>query len=179
VRRIAAITLLALVPGFSLAARAPRHGHKETSWNRAITCTPFTSTAADVVAGRVKPGIGDPASITPPCELQHKSPFVILFGMKLVGSLSRVCAEGDTTFCDTVFTAEDPVAPAVGAKFQRIRCVIDREWKRSLVAPPDPGRDETVVDLQGYAYMNPATRQWEIHPVTAWRRAAAATPAAR
>lgn len=168
-RRVLLAVVLVL-PGAALAAR-PHRGHQEKSWNRDVSCTPFTSTAADVVAGRIKPGIGNPSSTTPPCEIRHKSPFVMLHGMRIIGGLSRVCADGDTLYCDTVFTAEDPVAPAAGQKPVRIRCVIDREWKRAAIAPADPGREDAVIEIQGYAYQDPATHLWEIHPVTAWRAA--------
>ena len=89
--------------------------------------------------------------------------------MRIVGPLTRACPEGETIFCDTVFTAEDPVAPGPNLKPQRIRCVIDQAWKRATIAPPDPGRTDAVIELQGFVHRDSATGLWELHPVTAWR----------
>jgi len=164
------LTIALLAPGFAAAAKPVNpHRVKAVSWNRAVTCTPYTATAADVHANRFAPGIGNPATTTPPCSTGLRSTFVQLHKMRIIGPVTRTCTEGETVFCDTVFTAEDPVAPAVGQKPQRIRCVIDQAWKRAALAPPDPGRDETIIEIQGFVYRNPATNEWEIHPVTAWK----------
>jgi len=168
VTRGTVLLLLAITPGAGFAART-RPIHAAFSWNRAITCTPFTATAADVLAGRVKPGIADPTSTTPPCEVQHRSPFVQLHAMRIIGGMGQACAEGDTEYCDTVFTAEDRIGSLAGQKPQRVRCVIDREWKRAAIAPPSPGPDDPVIEIQGYVHWDAAGQFWEIHPVTAWR----------
>lgn len=159
-----------LAPAFGLAAPAAKPQRvRAVSWNRAITCTPFTATANDVVEHRFAPGVAVPAAASPPCSAGHTSQFVQLHTMRIIGGLGRACPEGDTQYCDTVFLAEDPVAPAPNRKPQRIRCVIDQAWKRAAIAPADPTPGETRIEIQGFVHRDRATGEWTIHPVTAWK----------
>ena len=169
-RRPLLTAILALVPMAAVAARSPHLNRvKAVSWNRAISCTPYTATANDVLEGRFGPGLGDPAAASPPCSNGHTSTFVLMHRMRIIGPLGRACPAGETVYCDTIFTVEDPVAPSANRKPQRIRCVIDQAWKRAAIAPPDPGREEVAIEIQGFVHRDPATGAWEIHPVTAWR----------
>jgi len=170
VTRIALLVALLAASGESQAARPLKSGRvKAVSWNRVITCTPYTATANDVNEGRFAPGIGDASNASPACAAGHTSQFVQMHRMRIIGPLTRACSAGDTIFCDTVFTAEDPVAPGPHGKPQRIRCVIDQAWKRAAIAPPDPPKGDSPIEIQGFVHRDPATGLWEIHPITAWR----------
>ncbi len=171
----AILLVLLLAPGTGHAAR-PTRGHGTPSWSRWVTCTPYTATASDILAGRWAPGIAEPASLSQPCELRNRSVFVLLHTMRVVGAPVRACADGDTEFCDTVLLLEDGVAAGPGLKPARLRCVIDREWKRAGRAPSDPEPADRVIEIQGFVHRDPAGGGWELRPVTAFRRTPAAPP---
>ena len=155
------------------------------SWNPNVSCRATVTQLSKVLGtqrsslggatfngGGFKPGIPDRRALRPPCTVDGVPTFVQINNVR-VGHCDRINDDGDWT-C----TLTDPNAPAsTPADLKRIHIETDQKFRNRAGWSKPPGG--TNINVQGFVFWDPdhvtAAWQnhtgWEIHSLTAWRRA--------
>jgi hypothetical protein len=167
------------------AARSPL-----ASWNPAYTCKPTLTTipfilgsqesalgGATEIGGGFQPHLRGGAQqhlVHPPCSIRGTGTLVEIHDVELAENPDH-SVDGDETA--NVMDANRPDIKDVYMK--TIHTEIDALLRKAGIAPPIQPPKGTMIDIQGFVFWDPAhtTAQWhsfsgwELHTVTAWRRA--------
>ena len=166
------------------AAAAQEVGTTATSpsWNSAVRCGATVTTlrtllgtqrsaqgGATFSGGGFRPGIPDRRALTPPCAVDGRPTFVELRRV-VMGSCSKINKDGDWT-CKL----RDPAYPT--SSMNRLHVETGRNVRATAGWSTPPGG--TPIDVQGFVFWDPGHTGaawhdysgWELHSLTAWRRA--------
>lgn len=155
------------------------------SWNPHVSCWAALATikqvlgtqvnpdgGASLAGGGFTPGIPVKNSASPPCVVAGVWEYVEIHDVRV----RLAVADGLTGDGDTVGFLADPTEPL--NHFTQVHVEISEAFKAGGWDPTRPP-DNTLIDVQGFVYWDPAHVHedwhgftgWELHPLTAWRPA--------
>jgi hypothetical protein len=165
-----------------------------TSWSTHVSCTPVRTTIPEILGTQENPDHGATEAggrfqphlrgglqqhlLNPPCEVGGTPAFVEVDDVVVTNMHGRG-ADGDDSVNLTQVDRPDITNPYM----KTLHAEIDGTWIVAKVAPPFwPDEVGTRIDVQGFVFWDPAHLDdawhqysgWELHPVAAWRHAAAA-----
>ena len=157
------------------------------SWNLQVPCQALLTRIEHIVGnqtnsnggatyagGNLRPGIPNKNSLTPPCSRNGVPTFVEVHGVTIVrAGVARPAGDGDYTFGLTDASSARPV------NLRSLHAEIPASWISAGVAPSRNYSVGERIDIQGFVFWDAYHLNnsfhfysgWEIHPVTAWRRA--------
>ncbi len=169
----------AVRPDRPAAAVTPAYTASSLSWNRNISCKAVVTTLAAVLGnqrssaggasfagGGLRPGVPDRRATKPPCTAGGTPTLVELHGVT-AGACSTINKDGDWTCIVSDPRSGRRIHVETG---RNVRALGD--W-----SVPAAG---TRIDVQGFVFWDPDHvgagwhdhTGWELHSLTAWRRAA-------
>ena len=160
------------------------------SWNHFYTCKPTLTTIPFILGSRQNARQGATEAgggfqphlrggfqqhlLNPPCSIDGTGTFVEIHDVVVAGVPER-SVDGDLTV-----DVMDPNRPDIKDVYMKtLEIEIDNLLIGHGVAPPIQPPKGTAIDIQGFVFWDPAHTTapwhsfsgWEIHTVTAWRRA--------